>query len=113
MPKLEMNSTALFIAGSETSATLLAGATYLLLTNPRAMAKVVDEVRSAFETNDQITLLAVNDLPYLVACLDEAMRCYPPVPDPLHRIVPPGGCIIAGHAILEKVGSSQLRTEDG
>lgn len=34
------------IAGTETTATLLSGLTYLLLTNPDKMRKVVDEVRA-------------------------------------------------------------------
>ena len=103
MPELEMNSTALFIAGSETTATLLSGATYLLLSNPNCLAQAVSEVRSAFDSDEEITLTAVKEIPYVVACLDEAMRCYPPVPDAMHRLVPAGGCTIAGNFVPAKV----------
>ena len=104
MQKLEINSSALFVAGSETTATLLSGATFLLLTNPGALKRAVDEVRSSFENEGQITISSVGKLRYLSACLNEALRCYPPVPNAMHRIVPRGGCTIAGHHVAEGVG---------
>ncbi|KAK9418129.1 putative Tubulin alpha chain [Seiridium unicorne] len=45
MEKLQANSSLLIIAGSETTATQLSGATYFLMTNPDAMKKVTDEMR--------------------------------------------------------------------
>lgn len=73
--ELVSNSQLLIIAGSETTATLLSGVTYLLLQNPRAWQKVVDEVRSAFKSEAEITFANANArLPYMLACLDEAFR---------------------------------------
>jgi hypothetical protein len=105
MEKLEVNSSSLFVAGSETTATLLSGATYLLLSHRDVLTKAVDEVRSSFENEAQITLSSVVELRYLQACLSEALRCYPPAPNVLHRLVPRGGCTIASHHVAEGVSS--------
>ncbi|KAL5356419.1 cytochrome P450 [Aspergillus floccosus] len=86
--ELEENASILIIAGSETTATLLSGVTYWLLRSPEALAKVTDEVRSAFPTEASINLQEVGTrLPYMLACLDEAFRKYPPVPSGLQRRV--------------------------
>ncbi|KAK7991067.1 cytochrome P450 [Apiospora arundinis] len=79
MMKLQMNASLLIVAGSETTATLLSGATFLLLTNPDALAKLTAEVRSTFADDADITLSSVSSLTYMLACLDESLRRYPPV----------------------------------
>lgn len=73
------------LGGSETTSTLLSGCTYLLLKHPEALAKLVDEIRSAFKSEQDITITNVNSLTYMLACLDEAFRLYPPVPGSLPR----------------------------
>lgn len=79
--ELVANANILIIAGSETTATLLSGVTYLLLKNPRCLRKVTGEVRGAFEKEEEIDFVnASSRLPYMLACLDEALRMYPPVP---------------------------------
>ena len=75
----------LIIAGSETTATLMSGVTYYLLKDPERMTKLKTEIRNAFSTADEIDFVSVNKLPYLLACLDEALRIYPPVPDTFPR----------------------------
>lgn len=60
LPQLESNSSILVIAGSETTATALAGATYFLLKNPDTMAKLTDEVRSTFTTEEEINTNSVS-----------------------------------------------------
>lgn len=97
------NSSNLIIAGSETTATGLAGITYLLLKNPDALQKVVQEVRSSFPSEDEITLLSVNNLPFMFACINEALRLYPPVALGLPRIVPTGGAVVAGQFVPQGV----------
>lgn len=91
LDELEANSSILIIAGSETTATVLAGVTYLLLKNPDKMKKLVEEVRTMFASEEEIDLTSVNRLTYMLACLDEALRMYPPVPTGLPREVPKGG----------------------
>lgn len=97
--ELMKNSELLIIAGSETTATLLSGLTYLLLKTPHAYAKVQEEVRSAFISAEEITLTSTGQLPYLQACLEEAMRMYPPVPIALPRRTQPEGAMIGGHFV--------------
>ncbi|KAL1841239.1 hypothetical protein VTJ49DRAFT_7307 [Mycothermus thermophilus] len=101
LEKLQANSGVLVIGGSETTATLLSGVTYLLLTNREAMKKLTAEIRGAFKSEDEIDFASVSTLSYMLACLDEALRMYPPVPVGLPRVVPKGGANIAGTYVPE------------
>lgn len=103
MARLQSNAFVLVLAGSETTATLLSGATYLLLKNPDALEKLQKEVRSAFGSADEITIASVSRLPYLLACLNEALRLCPPGASNFAREVHGGGEVIAGKFVPEKV----------
>ncbi|KAK0909437.1 hypothetical protein LTR91_008538 [Friedmanniomyces endolithicus] len=81
------NAITLVVAGSETTATLLAGATYLLCRNPEMLYKVQSEVRSAFKTDSDITSKSVNNLTYMLAVLTESMRMFPPTAFGLPRFI--------------------------
>ena len=90
----------LMVAGSETTATLLSGVTYQLLKNPHVLKKLVAEIRSTFVHSHEITMVAVNDLKYQLAVLDEALRMMPPVGTALVRLVPSGeGEVVGGHFV--------------
>ncbi|KAI8243201.1 Cytochrome P450 monooxygenase 1 [Colletotrichum sp. SAR 10_99] len=97
--QLAANSNTLVIGGSETTATLLSGVTYYLLTNQHTLKKLVAEVRSTFEKEDDITIISVNKLSYMLACLDEALRIYPPVSMGLPRVTPKEGATVCGRFI--------------
>ncbi|KAH7055844.1 putative cytochrome P450 [Macrophomina phaseolina] len=86
----------LVIAGSETTATLLSGGTYYLLTNPHVYARAVAEVRGRFSDPSEISLSSISELKYLLAFFDEALRMYPPVASNLARQTPPEGANILG-----------------
>lgn len=79
------SSDTVLLGGSETSATLLSGLTYHLLKNPRVLQKLVDEIRGRFQREEDIDFKGVNSLDYMLACIDEAFRLYPPVPGALLR----------------------------
>lgn len=64
MKTLMINAMVLIVAGSDTSATLLSGLVYLLLKNPVCLQKITHEVRSAFESEDEINFASVQGLPY-------------------------------------------------
>ncbi|KAL8847562.1 MAG: hypothetical protein Q9221_007421 [Calogaya cf. arnoldii] len=84
--ELISNGTVLILAGSATTTTLLSGVTYWLLRTPAALRKVTDEVRSAFTREDDINFhTATERLPYMLACLEEGLRRYPPVLSGLMR----------------------------
>lgn len=95
------NSVVMITAGSETTATLLSGVTYCLLKNPDVMQKLKDEVRGKWKHYDDITLEQVNNTPYLIAVLQEALRFFPPVPTGFERQVGQGGEMVSGHFLPE------------
>ncbi|KAF2969310.1 hypothetical protein GQX73_g4253 [Xylaria multiplex] len=76
--RLALNASTLILAGSETTATLLSGVTYYLTTHTELLKRVRDEVRSAFQSDEEITLTSVANLSFMLACLNETLRCYPP-----------------------------------
>lgn len=88
---LSANAMVLILAGSETTATLLSGSIYLLLIHSDKMERLQREIRSAYKSDDEINITNVNNLPYLLAVLNEALRLYPPVTSNLIREVPSGG----------------------
>ena len=103
------NTGVLIIAGSETTATLLSGATYFLLKNPRVLEKLKTEVRSHFQSIEEINIVSSGQLPYLHAVLEEALRLYPPVPSRLPRRTGSNVEIIDGHVVPPYVCSSNHR----
>ncbi|KAG6354687.1 hypothetical protein INS49_004705 [Diaporthe citri] len=68
------NANLLIGAGSETTATALSAATYLLAVNPDALARLVTEVRESFSSESQIDFVSVQKLDCMLAVLDEALR---------------------------------------
>lgn len=110
--KLRQTANVLIVAGSETTATLLSGVTYLLCMFPETLAKLTHEVRTSFQKEEEIDFVSVSQLPYMMACLDEALRIYPPAPVGLPRDVPEGGANIAGHWVPEKVSAHSVLSID-
>ncbi|TLD14701.1 hypothetical protein PspLS_11106 [Pyricularia sp. CBS 133598] len=99
MEEIYKTSGTMIIAGSETTATVLSFATYLLCKHPEVHAKLVTEVRAAFKTEQEIDAVRVQHLEYLMAVLNETMRLYPAVPWTLPRRTPPEGNMICGDFI--------------
>lgn len=85
--ELVSHAKALIIAGSETTATALTSATYLLATHPDALARLCADVRNAFAAEADITIASVQLLPYLQAVIDETLRYLPSTPLGLSRTV--------------------------
>ncbi|KAI1178461.1 cytochrome P450 [Nemania sp. FL0916] len=98
---LVQNASLLIAAGSETTATLLTGATFLLNANPEVLRKLEQEVRSTFRNDDEITLTSVSCLSYMLACINEGLRRYPPVAGGLPRTAPKGGAMVNGRFVPE------------
>lgn len=111
MSRVEMGDTSvlLAVAGAETSATVLAGATFLLATHPQVLAKLTDEVRNTFDSEASITLESVRSLSYIVAVVKESMRVFPAVPIALYRVTPPEGAYILGQYVPGGVSSLLLK----
>ena len=101
--EIDVNAFSISTAGSESTATALAGAVFHLLQNTDTYQTLTHEIRSAFPTSEAITLSAITakNLPYLHAVLQETMRLYPPVAVTLPRRVPheEDGVIIDGRPV--------------
>lgn len=87
----------LILAGSETSATLMTGALYFLLTNTPSYTTLVQEIRST----SSLSLASLNPstLPYLHAVIQETFRMYPPAALSMPRRTPSNGAVIDGHHV--------------
>ncbi|KAI8665637.1 hypothetical protein NCS56_01000100 [Fusarium sp. Ph1] len=97
--ELASNAQLIVLAGSETTATLLSAATYYLTTHPDILPKLNDEARSAFTAEDEIDMISVSKLPYMLVILNESLRMFPPVVNGLPRHIGPGGDTIIGQYI--------------
>ncbi|KAL8952963.1 MAG: hypothetical protein Q9222_001139 [Ikaeria aurantiellina] len=94
--EINVNAFSLSIAGSESTATALSAAIFLILTHPSVHHWLVEEIRSAHEKEDDITLASTHKLEYLNAVITETLRMYPPVAITLPRCVPASGETICG-----------------
>lgn len=90
------NSATLIQAGSETTATLLSGALFLLVNHPDKMQKLADELTTAFMSDEEMKIENTDRLPYLAAVLEESLRLYSPAVPSFPRQVPKGGATIDG-----------------
>ncbi|KAH7161004.1 cytochrome P450 [Dactylonectria macrodidyma] len=102
-PQLVAEAGVFMSAGSDTTTSALSSTLYFLLSNPKCLQKLQEEVEtriSLTEPCDIISYDLVRDLPYLRACIDETMRLRPPLAYPLQRlVVSPEGVMIAGHHV--------------
>jgi cytochrome P450 len=96
-----LNSVSYSVAGSETTANALSGLFARLLYNPDKYKKLAEEIRSTFQSEDQIKYEPLLAMPYLNACIEEGLRIHPPVPTGLLRTVPKGGDTIDGYWVPE------------
>ena len=88
------------IAGSDSTAVVMRTVWYNLLAHPSTVRRLYDELVES-EQNHGLsrpfpTWNEVRDLPYLDACINEAVRLHPPFCLPFERIVPQGGVTICG-----------------
>ncbi|KAE8308658.1 cytochrome P450 [Aspergillus transmontanensis] len=87
------------MAGADTTAISLSAVIYSLLKNPGAETKLreeIDTLAAAGKLSNPVTFEQARHMPYLQACLKEALRVHPAVGRPLLRVVPPEGLTIAG-----------------
>ncbi|RDW75369.1 trichodiene oxygenase-2 [Coleophoma cylindrospora] len=92
------------VAGMESSSYVLSFATYFILTNPDAKAKLEKELLEARPFIRNLDHRKLMTLPYLTAVVKESLRLSNTVPGSLPRIVPKGidigGFHIAGGTII-------------
>lgn len=98
---LRTNASSLLIAGSETTATTLAGATYYLLERPECLRLLQSEVRQAFGSHEEINASSTRDLLYVNAVVKEALRIFIPLPINVPRVSP--GAEVDGYYVPKGV----------
>ncbi|KAI1463617.1 cytochrome P450 [Daldinia caldariorum] len=101
IPEIEATMSVLIIAGSETTATTLCGICNHLVQNPTQLKQLEQEIRSRFQSDKQITLHAIQNLPFLNAVIQEGLRLCNPVAGGLLRRIPKGGLRLCGHFLPE------------
>ena len=101
----QSNAVLFVVAGSESIATNLSGATWHLLRRPETMKKLIEEIHSTFQNELEITAQSVAQLPYLLAVLAETNRIYPTALTGQACTVWPGGDNIAGHWVPGNVST--------
>lgn len=74
----------LFVAGRDTITSALTWFFWLVATNPLVEAKILEEIKEQFETNEKmlgvLTVEEVKKLVYLHGAICEALRLFPPIP---------------------------------
>ncbi|TCD71818.1 hypothetical protein EIP91_003161 [Steccherinum ochraceum] len=103
------------VAGSDTSATALSHCFYFLLRNPKCMQRLREEIESIYPgaTDTTLDFAQQAEMPYLNACINEAMRLYPPVLTGLQKLVtsptmidthyvPAGSLVYAHHFTIHR-----------
>ncbi|RAL06942.1 cytochrome P450, partial [Aspergillus homomorphus CBS 101889] len=86
--------------GTDTTSTALAASLYYLTHHPKVYERAVHEVRSTFQSRDEIRLgPKVNSCSYLRAVIEETMRLSPSAPGPLWRQADVGGATVDGQYI--------------
>lgn len=87
-------------AGSDTTAIAICNAMMALCKNQVSMQKLREEIDAVVEPSEVVIRYdQVRHLPYLRACLDEAMRMFPPTTFGLPRRTPAEGAPILGDFI--------------
>ena len=105
MAVLSMATSNIF-AGSDTTAISTRSIIYYLLKNPEYKRKLIEEIdtrQQEGKLSTPITLEQTKQMPYLQACMYEALRCHPAVGMSLPRVTPAGGIEIDNRFIPEGV----------
>lgn len=86
-------------AGSDTTASTLSGLFYHLMTHPRVLAKLKEEIADLTakgQLSERPTFKESQQLTYFDAVVKESLRLHSAVGLPLWRVVPEGGVEVAG-----------------
>ncbi|KAL8692393.1 MAG: hypothetical protein Q9218_002583 [Villophora microphyllina] len=93
-------------AGSETTAISLAAVFYYMIKNPKCHRRLLVEIDAAVQSGlikdtstGVVSWTESQKLPYLDACIKEALRLHPAIGLLLERVVPPQGADICGQRI--------------
>ena len=84
-------------AGSDTTAISIGAVLYYLCKYPACKGKLLEEIEATQREGrlgDTVSLEVARNMPYLQACIQEALRCHPAVGMSLPRVTPPEGIYV-------------------
>ncbi|KAJ0280391.1 hypothetical protein COL940_006213 [Colletotrichum noveboracense] len=86
------------------------------IAKPDVYKRLRDEIDEYFAEHPEPEHSALSKLPYLQACIDEALRLHPPVPSGVQRMTPPegldiDGTFIPGNTIIQVPTYTMFRDE--
>ncbi|KAJ7090898.1 cytochrome P450 [Mycena belliarum] len=108
-PLVVSNTVLAIVAGSDTSATVLANTFFLLLSHSESYKRLQLELEEVFPlgTTEPTDAAKLSNLPYLNAVIKESMRIFPPVATSLQRAPTIGsGTKVLGDKIIIPEGTS-------
>ncbi|KAG9513580.1 hypothetical protein KCV07_g8699, partial [Aureobasidium melanogenum] len=89
-------------AGSDSTSTAMSATFFYLAHHPGCRRRVVEELQTTFTDDSDISVgTKLESCKYLAACVNEAMRLVPSVPNVLPRYVQPGGTDVDGEFMPE------------
>ncbi|KAK1573271.1 cytochrome P450 [Colletotrichum navitas] len=97
--EMRQNGFLMLTAATETTSSLMTALAFLLAQHPDKLRKLKDELYKNFTSAEEMTTLTLPRLEYLQACIEEGLRCYPPVPGGLPRRTGPQGAVLDGHVL--------------
>ncbi|KAI0406620.1 isotrichodermin C-15 hydroxylase [Xylaria palmicola] len=97
--EIDMAATTFIFAGSETTATMITGTIYLLLSNPAVLDELTKRVRVDFPHESDLVNIKLQQHEYLDCVLKEGLRLYPPTPDKLFRTTKDRSVVVAGRVV--------------
>ena len=83
-----------FVAGGDTTTIALRSVLYNVVKNPRVYAKLMAELSAEPLSRPVVTYQEAMALPYLSACIREALRIHPSIGLGLERVVPASGLVL-------------------
>lgn len=94
-PDLVEEASVLTVGGTDTTAASIAATFFYLVRNPRVYRKLRDEIRSKFQSAEDIKMGSqINSCTYLRTVINESLRMSPAGPSEFPREVLPGGLMI-------------------
>jgi len=97
--QVQRDCKAVIAAGSDTTASTLAALLYYICKDRsvyHTLQKEIDRAALELEADQPFSATMTEKMPYLAACIQEALRFHSGVGFPLPRVVPEGGTVIAG-----------------
>lgn len=109
--EMEQQASILILAGSETTSIALTFSTYFLLQNPKSMQRLREELQAQYQQEEDIDARSVNQLPYLHAVIQEALRLSPPITNGFPRQTPVQGGVVDGHHVPGRVRGTIVQSQ--